>query len=116
MDVRDSVEGIEAMKFLQSGSETIFANGRILSIGRVRYLIFVASMIYRALFALALLLAGIDWLSGTTNVQDLILNSVALVMILEIDELVFHTLMPRKSQNFVADLQPVHVAESGRPG
>ena len=63
----------------------------------------------RACIAAALLYAGVLWLGYTTSISDLILNAVALGAILEVDEMVFSALMPKKLQLKVQDLEAIKV-------
>ena len=53
---------------------------------------------------------GVEWISGTSNIQDLILNAVALVLVLDVDELIFTTLMPRRMQEFADECSPIKTA------
>eukprot|EP00747_Dinoflagellata_sp_TGD_P116018 gnl/TRDRNA2_/TRDRNA2_172274_c0_seq25.p1 gnl/TRDRNA2_/TRDRNA2_172274_c0~~gnl/TRDRNA2_/TRDRNA2_172274_c0_seq25.p1 ORF type:complete len:555 (+),score=100.43 gnl/TRDRNA2_/TRDRNA2_172274_c0_seq25:84-1748(+) len=61
-------------------------------------------LLLRAGIAGNLLYAGSVWLSRTYSVPDLVLNGAALAFILDIDELLFDTLVPRGAENLVQQL------------
>ena len=50
-----------------------------------------------------LLYGGILWLANTTSIKDLVLNAVALGAILDVDEMFFAALMPKKIQIKIQD-------------
>ena len=60
-------------------------------------------------FTLACMLyaSGVQWLAATTSIVGLILNSVALVLILEIDEFLFAALVPTQLQLTIENLEPI---------
>ena len=70
----------------------------------------------RTVLAACLLIAGIQWLARTSNITDLILNAVALEAILQIDEMIFVCLFPKKVQTAVYELEPVKIRYSRRGG
>lgn len=68
----------------------------------------------RTLIASVLLLAGILWLARTTSITELMLNSVALSAILDVDEFLFVALTPLQLQHAVQALEPIRVRYSRR--
>jgi len=56
-----------------------------------------------------LLLVGAQWLATTTRASDLVLNAVALTYIMEIDELLFVTVVPRQIHDLITKLAPITV-------
>ena len=104
-EVRDCVEALEAMLFgdFEIGPVTHFAGGKLETLSKPRYVFFIICQTYRCGFAIYLCVLGVNWIAGTTGIQDLILNAVALVMIMDVDELIFMTLMPRRLQVFVEE-------------
>eukprot|EP00747_Dinoflagellata_sp_TGD_P116017 gnl/TRDRNA2_/TRDRNA2_172274_c0_seq23.p1 gnl/TRDRNA2_/TRDRNA2_172274_c0~~gnl/TRDRNA2_/TRDRNA2_172274_c0_seq23.p1 ORF type:complete len:376 (+),score=37.27 gnl/TRDRNA2_/TRDRNA2_172274_c0_seq23:171-1130(+) len=61
-------------------------------------------LVVRAGIACNLLYSGSVWLCKTFSVPDLVLNGAALAFILDIDELLFETLVPRAAENLVNNL------------
>eukprot|EP00747_Dinoflagellata_sp_TGD_P116026 gnl/TRDRNA2_/TRDRNA2_172274_c0_seq32.p1 gnl/TRDRNA2_/TRDRNA2_172274_c0~~gnl/TRDRNA2_/TRDRNA2_172274_c0_seq32.p1 ORF type:complete len:605 (+),score=85.47 gnl/TRDRNA2_/TRDRNA2_172274_c0_seq32:31-1815(+) len=61
-------------------------------------------LLLRAAIACNLLYSGSVWLCKTFSVPDLVLNGAALAFILDIDELLFDTLVPRGAENLVQQL------------
>ena len=58
--------------------------------------------------------AGVLWLAGTTSIASLMVNSVALAAIMDIDEKIFAALMPRQIQAEMDGLQPFTATYSRR--
>ena len=54
-----------------------------------------------------LLRAGIFWLAGTTSITDLMINGVAMVTIINVDEKLFSALMPKRIQEATEELYVV---------
>lgn len=63
--------------------------------------------ILQACIAVVLLYFGAMWLIATTKTSDLVLNAVALTYIMEIDELVFLTVVPRQVSIVISNLHPL---------
>jgi len=55
----------------------------------------------RLVIAVWLLLLGWRWLSATHSFEDMVLNSLALEFIIHIDELLYHSVLPRAVRNLV---------------
>ena len=110
-ELRDCLQGIEAslMGDIEIGESTKFRDMKLVSLSRPRFVMFIASNIYRIVFAAYLGIKGLEWVTGTADVGDLILNALALTSVLEVDELIFNTLMPRKAVIFVSETQPVPI-------
>ena len=70
----------------------------------------------RTAVAACLLIAGTQWLARTSSISDLILNAVALEAILQIDELIFVALYPKKVQTAIYELEPVKIRYTRRSG
>eukprot|EP00913_Durusdinium_trenchii_P027660 g25941.t1 len=89
---------LEAVSFLPRGSRTILKQGRFIQMSYPRWLAYCLMRLARLSIAVALLYAGVLWLAGTTSITDLILNAVALSATLQVDEMIFAALMPKKIQ------------------
>merc|ERR1712136_457782 len=61
----------------------------------------------QASIALILLWYGALWLSTTTAPSELVLNAVALTYVMEIDELLFLTTVPRQVSSIIRNLDPM---------
>ncbi|CAJ1387407.1 unnamed protein product [Effrenium voratum] len=103
---------LEAVSYLPRGRRTIVDGGRFLQMSYVRYMAYCLMRLARLGIAVVLLYAGVLWLAGTTSITDLILNAVALSAILEVDEMVFAALMPKKVQISIQDLEAIKVKYS----
>lgn len=100
---------LEAVSFLPRGRSTILQNGRFLQMSYIRFYAYCLMRLSRLAIAGALLYAGVLWLAGTTSITDLILNAVALSAILQVDEMIFAALMPKKIQISIQDLEALKV-------
>ena len=58
----------------------------------------------RALIAVFLLWYGLIYLAGTINIDDLLLNAVALEFVKNVDELLFEALVPRRMAAMVSNM------------
>lgn len=68
----------------------------------------------RTVVAFCLLIAGTQWLARTSSITDLILNAVALEAILQIDEMIFASLFPKKIQAAMYELEPLKIRYTRR--
>lgn len=105
---------LEAVVQIPRSDKTRYHEGRFETLSYVRFWSYVGLRLLRAGIALALLYAGILWLGGTKAIEDLILNAVALGAILQVDEMVFSALMPKKLQLRIQDLEAIKVHYSRR--
>eukprot|EP00930_Biecheleria_cincta_P103339 TRINITY_DN9529_c0_g1_i1.p1 TRINITY_DN9529_c0_g1~~TRINITY_DN9529_c0_g1_i1.p1 ORF type:complete len:1019 (+),score=109.00 TRINITY_DN9529_c0_g1_i1:349-3057(+) len=80
---------------------------RIISMSRCRLLISVAVASYRMCACALLLYCGSYFLVFTDDIADLILNAVALEIILNLDEMLFHALAPTPSKHLIQNLEPL---------
>jgi len=103
---------LEAVGQLPKGPTTIFSRGNFKMIGYGRFAAYCLMRLMRLSIAVGLLYAGCRWLAGTTSITELILNAVALAAVLEIDEMVFAALMPKKIQICIQDLEAIKVRYS----
>ena len=83
---------------------------RSISFGRLSLLLFTC--VARLTIASVLLVAGILWLSRTTSIPKLMLNAVALMAILDVDEFLFVGMSPIKFQEALRKLKPLRVKYS----
>lgn len=100
---------LEAVAQIPRSKTTEIHDGRFKTISHARFWTYCLLRFLRACIAAALLYAGVLWLGYTTSISDLILNAVALGAILEVDEMVFSALMPKKLQLKVQDLEAIKV-------
>ena len=80
--------------------------GRLVRISHERLVSYLVLTALRACIAAILLYAGVLWLAGTTSIAALMVNSVALAAIMDIDEKIFAALMPRQIQAQMEMLHP----------
>jgi hypothetical protein len=67
----------------------------------LRYTIQLAVTIPKLILNLSLFIFGIRWLVATPDFSGLILNVLALGFIIEVDEIIFHTFLPKKMRETV---------------
>ncbi|OLQ04216.1 Eukaryotic translation initiation factor isoform 4G-2 [Symbiodinium microadriaticum] len=95
-------------------STTDFRDNTIHSLSWGRALALLITYIVRAGIASVLLVAGILWLARTTSIEELMLNSVALNAILDVDEFLFEGMTPIKIQHAIRSVEPIKVSYSHR--
>lgn len=74
-----------------------------------RFGFYVVMCSIELLIACTLLVAGIVWLGSTTDIVELILNGAALAYIMDIDELIYHVLVPTKLSALIRLMRPLAV-------
>ena len=52
-------------------------------------------------------MVGVQFLAITADMTELLLNAVALVFVLEIDEIIYACMVPRQAHTMLPNLQPV---------
>jgi len=75
------------------------------SVWRVAFMLGV--VLIRIWIALTLLVAGGWWLSNTSQLGDLLLNCAALAFVLELDEILYKSLVPELVKGIISRLRPV---------
>lgn len=105
---------VEAILQVPRRAHSKFQQGRLVSISYARCLVFCCARLVRGMIAAFLLYGGILWLANTTSIKDLVLNAVALGAILDVDEMFFAALMPKKMQIKIQDLEAIKVVYSRR--
>jgi len=111
-EMRAVLFSLEAVSQLPKGPTTIFIRGGFRTIGYLRFAAYCVMRSLRLCIAVGLLYAGVQWLSATISITELILNAVALSAVLQIDEMVFAALMPKKIQICIQDLDAIKVKYS----
>jgi len=61
----------------------------------------------RLVIAIVLLIVGVGWLGNTTSIQDMVLNAMALCFVMDLDEMLFETVVPSPTRFIVSDLEPL---------
>jgi hypothetical protein len=82
------------------------------AIGTFRLFMMNLNLAIQFAVAFSLLILGALWLASTTVLPDLLLNSVALQFIMEIDELVYHVLCSGKIKATVRSLEPLYLPKN----
>jgi len=70
----------------------------------VRIVVFIIILIPKFVIGVALMMLGMSWLSAAESFSDLILNSLALQFVINIDECIFEALLPEAYRD---DMQKV---------
>jgi len=76
-------------------------------ISRSRLIALLVFTMLRIGLALWVMVSGSVWLAHTKNIEDLVLNAMALMFILDIDELLYHTILPMPVQTLYEELAPL---------
>ena len=100
---------LEAVLQIPRRAYTTFDHGRFATISYLRFALYCLARITRGVIAGLLLYAGILWLANTTSITDLMLNAVALGAVLDVDEMFFAALMPKKIQIKIQDLEAIKI-------
>jgi len=61
--------------------------------------------------ATILLTSGALWLAYTKTIPDLLANAVALSYVVQVDELIYEVMVPRKVKAVVANLDPIDMSQ-----
>eukprot|EP00747_Dinoflagellata_sp_TGD_P178783 gnl/TRDRNA2_/TRDRNA2_28385_c0_seq1.p1 gnl/TRDRNA2_/TRDRNA2_28385_c0~~gnl/TRDRNA2_/TRDRNA2_28385_c0_seq1.p1 ORF type:complete len:682 (-),score=94.24 gnl/TRDRNA2_/TRDRNA2_28385_c0_seq1:153-2198(-) len=72
-----------------------------------RCIMILCLLVIRLAIACTLLVSGAIWLCKTYAVPDLVLNGAALAFILDLDELIFNTIVPVGAEILVRNLEPI---------
>ena len=105
---------LQAVSFLPWDRRSELQAGQLVRISHERLLSYLLLTGLRACVAVALLYAGVLWLAGTTSIASLMVNSVAMAAIMDIDEKMFAALMPRQIQVKMEMLHPFTATYSRR--
>ena len=76
---------------------------------RMRFALFYLGRLFRVIFLLILLLAGIQWIANTTSIQLLVLRALPLFGLARVDGIFYVAVMPRKIQASIKKLKPMQV-------
>jgi len=79
----------------------------LVSVSTVKRRVIVATCIVQFAICGLLLFAGAAWLAATETPEELLLNSVALAYVLEVDEVLYQIMCPRKIRAIISQLQPL---------
>jgi len=82
---------------------------KYISYSRLWFVFFVIAL--RLVIASSLLYSGSVWLCKTFSVPDLVLNGAALAFILDIDDIIFQTIVPKGAHNLVSNIEPIELGE-----
>jgi len=80
---------------------------RIVGLPRPAKLLGASIIVFRLGIAIRLLWVGSKMLFFTTSKMELVLNAVALVFVLEMDEIVFLAIVSKQGQNLLGNIDPV---------
>eukprot|EP00927_Polykrikos_kofoidii_P037350 TRINITY_DN3149_c0_g1_i2.p1 TRINITY_DN3149_c0_g1~~TRINITY_DN3149_c0_g1_i2.p1 ORF type:complete len:746 (-),score=58.88 TRINITY_DN3149_c0_g1_i2:108-2240(-) len=97
-----------ALLALPMGQRSQFNNKELVSISFGRLTCFLCMVIVRVVIAGSLLFEGTIWLSTTNDIPELLLNTAAISFVLEVDELLFHAMLPATVQSVLVTLKPLH--------
>jgi hypothetical protein len=81
---------------------------KLTSISSSRFIWVMVTVVLPKLFiAVALGFVGVRYLANTEDMSDLVLNSLALAFVFELDELLFATLAPRRLRLLIGRMEPL---------
>ncbi|CAE7269885.1 unnamed protein product, partial [Symbiodinium sp. KB8] len=113
-EIRSICSTMHAISNVPRDQKSEMRGGRLIRISYFRFLSYFLLTVIRSCIAAVLLYAGVLWLAGTTSIASLMVNSVALAAIMDIDEKIFAALMPRQIQVEMDGLQPFTATYSRR--
>uniref|UniRef100_A0A7S1LBA6 Uncharacterized protein n=1 Tax=Alexandrium catenella TaxID=2925 RepID=A0A7S1LBA6_ALECA len=87
-------EGADVTLEMHEESGTVLVSA---ASSRTKASIFGLILIPKMIIAVILWWLGARWLCATTNLQDLVLNAVALAFIIELDEMTFQAIVPHRA-------------------
>jgi len=103
---------IRAVSELPSGEETMLQlhlrRVHIITMGHASRRVVMLASVLQLFICAALLVAGAAWLSATETQEDLLLNSVALSYVMEVDELLYSIMSPAKVRAIMQQMTPLH--------
>mmetsp|Transcript_97220 Transcript_97220/g.178179 ORF Transcript_97220/g.178179 Transcript_97220/m.178179 type:complete len:692 (-) Transcript_97220:40-2115(-) len=73
------------------------------------YLVLFFNIFSRFLVAVALLITGCFLIVYTTNKMDLILNALAILFVIEIDQILYYATVSGSHQRHIEDLEPIEI-------
>ena len=111
-EFRAIVASLEGLWQVPLQVATDFEDGSLRSLSRVRFWLFYAARLSKAVISGLLLAAGIQWLTNTTSIKDLLLHAVALKSLLELDTILYAAFMPKKIQVKIKKLKPLQFRSS----
>ncbi|CAE7632260.1 serS [Symbiodinium sp. CCMP2456] len=106
--------GVEAILHVARSGATTFEHGSFRTISYFRCWFFCFTSLMRMAIAAGILYAGIIWLANTASITELMLNAVALGSVMEVDEMIFSAMMPKRIQNRVQELEAVKICFTRR--
>eukprot|EP00439_Symbiodinium_sp_Y106_P056116 s622_g7.t2 len=106
--------GVEAILHVARSGATTFEHGSFRTISYYRCWFFCFTSLMRMAIAAGILYAGIIWLANTASITELMLNAVALGSVMEVDEMIFSAMMPKRIQNRVQELEAVKICFTRR--
>jgi len=103
---------IRAVLGLPSGEETTLQlhlrRVHVITMGHASWRAVMLSSVLQLFICASLLVAGAAWLSATEAQEDLLLNSVALSYVMEVDELLYSIMGPAKVRAIMQQMTPLH--------
>eukprot|EP00927_Polykrikos_kofoidii_P037885 TRINITY_DN3208_c0_g2_i1.p1 TRINITY_DN3208_c0_g2~~TRINITY_DN3208_c0_g2_i1.p1 ORF type:complete len:697 (+),score=80.83 TRINITY_DN3208_c0_g2_i1:82-2172(+) len=96
-----------ALVTLPKAQHTQIDDGAFVSISNKRLACSVLVLALRMAVAFLLLIVGTIWLSVTNNITEVLLNTAALSFVLELDDLLFHAMLPVKVQRVLNKMKPM---------
>jgi hypothetical protein len=82
----------------------------------MRWFLYAVLLLPKMIIALSLLVTGTIWLASTDSFENVVLNSVALAFIVNIDELIFDGLVPATMKDNICMTKLVNIAVSKSEG
>eukprot|EP00927_Polykrikos_kofoidii_P037884 TRINITY_DN3208_c0_g1_i1.p1 TRINITY_DN3208_c0_g1~~TRINITY_DN3208_c0_g1_i1.p1 ORF type:complete len:700 (+),score=68.36 TRINITY_DN3208_c0_g1_i1:105-2204(+) len=96
-----------ALVTLPKTEHTQIDDGAFVSISNKRLACSLFVIVLRMTVACLLLVVGTIWLSLTNDITELLLNTAALSFVLELDDLLFHAMLPVKVQKVLIRMKPL---------
>eukprot|EP00931_Biecheleriopsis_adriatica_P027040 TRINITY_DN16337_c1_g1_i7.p1 TRINITY_DN16337_c1_g1~~TRINITY_DN16337_c1_g1_i7.p1 ORF type:complete len:403 (-),score=30.24 TRINITY_DN16337_c1_g1_i7:29-1237(-) len=108
-ELRGVLDLLQAVLQIPRGERTMYQGFTITSISASRLAFFLLTVFVRAAVVVAFFYWGSAWLAHTLEIEELVLNAVALEAIFHVDKLLFAAAIPSRLQRKVQSLEPVKV-------
>eukprot|EP00931_Biecheleriopsis_adriatica_P027038 TRINITY_DN16337_c1_g1_i3.p1 TRINITY_DN16337_c1_g1~~TRINITY_DN16337_c1_g1_i3.p1 ORF type:complete len:719 (-),score=64.31 TRINITY_DN16337_c1_g1_i3:125-2281(-) len=108
-ELRGVFDLLQAVLQIPRGERTMYRGSTIACISASRLAFCLLGVFVRTAVVVSFFVSGSAWLAHTLEVEDLVLNAVALEAIFHVDKLLFAAAIPSRLQRKVQSLEPVKV-------
>ena len=81
---------------------------KFVGFGTPRFVFICVIVAVRVVIAISLLYTGVLWLLSTTSIEDIVLNAAALSFVMDLDEVLFLTLVTEPAKAMLRKMEPLY--------